>query len=361
MKRWLALLPLATLPLQAFGQKTMQECHATEPAEARVKCYDEVTHRPAASAPASPETKPALPEPKQNAGRSADLPVAKRSSGRYLMDSWKLGTDDRRLDLDSIQQHKPTYVLFSRVTDRVNQQPSSPTHPALAPQGSKPDEAKFQISAKVELMERREIPSGFLDFANARLWLAYTQQSHWQVYNPALSRPLRETNYEPELILTLGRKDSDKADGPEWKLVNLGLVHQSNGQSGDRSRSWNRAYIQGGWETGGFSLEARLCSRLPEKIQNDDNPDIKSFIGRGDVVARYRFENDWSTGLLLRNNLRSSPNRGFTQFDLFTPKGWGVGNARWYLQATTGYGESLIDYNFRQNTVGFGLAFIDWQ
>jgi len=44
--------------------------------------------------------------------------------------------------------------------------------------------------------------------------------------------------------------------------------------------------------------------------------------------------------------------------DLTTPALFGP--ARGYVQMTSGYGESLIDYNFRQTTLGFGIVYREW-
>ena len=31
-----------------------------------------------------------------------------------------------------------------------------------------------------------------------------------------------------------------------------------------------------------------------------------------------------------------------------------------YVKLTTGYGETLIDYNWKQNTIGAGILLVDW-
>jgi phospholipase A1 len=189
-----------------------------------------------------------------------------------------------------------------------------------------------------------------------RLWFGYTQRVNWQAFNHKSSRPFRETNYEPEAILTLG--NGNEGDG--FKLVNLGWSHESNGLTGTQSRGWNRLYAQGGWEWGRLSLLARGWNRIPDTAQDDDNPDIKEYMGRGDLLTRYQTTGGYVTTLLARHNLRSSPGRGFVQLDWATPLLDALGAARLHVQFSSGYGETLIDYNHKQTTIGIGVSFGDW-
>jgi len=269
----------------------------------------------------------------------------------YLERHWKLGPGDKRISIDDVQPHQPTYVLVGKWTNHVNTQPSSPspdhTVPVAIPYNN--DELAFQLSFKSELLSRHDFDRRYLGLGNVRLWFAYTQRSFWQMYNPRLSRPFRETNYEPEVIATFSTGNQD--DG--WKLLNLGLVHQSNGRSLPQSRSWNRVYAQGGWEWGRLAVLARAWYRIPESAEKDDNPDIQDYLGRGDVQLRWQLDNDKSVSLLLRRSFQAG--RGFAQLDWTSRKL--LGAARVYVQATSGFGESLIDYNFRQNTIGIGFAY----
>jgi phospholipase A1 len=269
----------------------------------------------------------------------------------YLERLWKLGPGDRRISIDDVQPHRQTYVLVGKWTNDANREPSSPApnHTVPVPIPYNDDELSFQLSFKSELLSRHEFDQKILGLSNVRLWFAYTQRSFWQLYTPRLSRPFRETNYEPEAILTFSTGNQD--DG--WKLLNLGLVHQSNGRSLPQSRSWNRLYAQGGWEWGRLSVQGRAWWRIPENPDRNDNPDITDYLGYGDVLLRWGFDHDKSISVLLRQSLKTG--RGFAQIDWTSRKLFGA--ARVYLQATSGYGESLIDYNFRQNTIGIGFAY----
>jgi phospholipase A1 len=275
-----------------------------------------------------------------------------------LSDDWNLNTPAG--GEAAFQVYRPNYFLPARHTDHLNTAPSSPAsgRTVASPEDLDATEAKFQLSVKSQLKGWNSVfGREWWGFDRTRLWFAYTQQSNWQLWNTRNSSPFRESNYEPELIVTLGRA---AADSP-FRLVNLGLAHQSNGQSDPKSRSWWRVYLQGGFEVGDWSALARVWRRTDRGGNVDDNPDISDYVGRGDLVLQYR-GHDQSVVLLLRDNLRGDPNRGFAQLDWSLPWFWPLdglngGSSRFHLQATTGYGESLIDYNFRQTTLGVGFAF----
>ena len=54
------------------------------------------------------------------------------------------------------------------------------------------------------------------------------------------------------------------------------------------------------------------------------------------------------------------PSRGFVQLDWATPLLDSLGAARLHLQLSSGYGETLIDYNHKQTTLGIGVSFGNW-
>ena len=54
-----------------------------------------------------------------------------------------------------------------------------------------------------------------------------------------------------------------------------------------RSRSWNRTYAQLGVDKGNFSLVGgRVWKRVNEAADDDNNPDIIDYMGRGDLMGR---------------------------------------------------------------------------
>ena len=134
------------------------------------------------------------------------------------------------------------------------------------------------------------------------------------------------------------------------RFAGLGFVHQSNGQAGSLSRSWNRTYAQLGVDSGKFSLVGRVWKRMSEAAEDDNNPDIVDYMGRGDLMAAYQWDNGQELTANVRYNM--STNKSGVQLGYTYPIAGKVGA---YVQLFSGYGQSLIDYNYYQRSIGFGF------
>ena len=324
----------------------------------RLKCYDRLAAPASALTPAvrknivPDENSQVSPTPATSA-----VAVSHGPERSYLTKAWNLDNLSNldSSELDRLQPYRQNYLLVNWGSN-PNRQPISPLidHNASAPRDMDAAEVKFQLSFKADIGDQRNID--FLGIKTFRLWGAYTQQSYWQAFNFRNSSPFRETIYEPELIATLG---TGHVSG--LKLINFGWVHQSNGRPMPESRGWYRFYLLGGWEWNDMtSIMLRGWWRVPENPLKDDNPDIIDYLGRGDLVIRWEpRDKKQSIAMLLRNNLHRTSNRGYMQVDWATPVKVGSA-ARMHIQMSSGYGESLIDYNHRQNTIGLGISFREW-
>jgi phospholipase A1 len=244
-----------------------------------------------------------------------------------------------------VRLHDPNYVLFGRYTTDVNTEPYQPLFDAFAEEGDFENvEAKFQLSLKGRLATTDDHRWG--------LWFAYTQLSLWQVYSPDLSSPFRETNFEPEIFGSF--RPGIDVGGMQWNLLNFGYNHQSNGRSDPISRSWDRLFVEAGFERDNLVVLARAWTRVNSPDDEDDNPDILDYYGYGEITGFYEWR-DNSFTLMGRGNLATG--KGAAQFTWATRPL--LGPMRGYLQVFTGYGESLIDYNWNQTTIGLGVTIND--
>ncbi len=213
-------------------------------------------------------------------------------------------------------------------------------------------ETEFQISLK------KPVLFNLLGF-NETLTFAYTQRVWWQVYSS--SSPFRETNYEPEAFITFPTPSAfDKEYG--LKGIRVGFVHESNGQDGLQSRSWNRLYLASIWQSKNIFSKFRIWYRIPEKdktsptdASGDDNPDITTYMGYGDITLSY-IAGKHHTSLLLRNNLHLNDNKGALRLSYSFPLAFSK-DTFLYMKFFTGYGESLIDYNRYINKASIGFSF----
>lgn len=308
----------------------LERCARIEDPRQRLACFDRVVP--------APPTAPAAP--------LAPVPEEEPSP---LGDRWAIGISDRDSRFD-LRAHKPSYLLLARYSDAPNRLPTSPTKPPLGqPLDVQATESKFQVSFKVKIADFGRIAARL---PPAALWVGYTQQSHWQVYNPRVSRPFRETNYEPEAILAF--YPDRNVLGWRWRLAGVGINHQSNGRAEPLSRSWNRVIALAGAEQGDFGLIVRAWLRIKEDYAKDDNLDITRYLGYGDVVGVYRYRNH-TLSVLGRYNPATAKSALALAWNFPLQR-----RVRGYLQAFSGYGESLIDYNVRQNTIGLGISLADY-
>jgi phospholipase A1 len=266
---------------------------------------------------------------------------------KSLSERWELDDEDKNGTF-KLTFYKPIYVLPARWSSNPNELPQSenPDNSFTEAQNYDQVEAKFQLSLKTKLLQ------SFL-FGHGDLWLGYTQLANWQVYNDPVSRPFRELNYEPEVIVNFPMKIN--LLGIDLRMAGFGFNHQSNGRDLPRSRSWNRLMFHAAFEKDNFQLYLKPWIRI-ESPDKDDNPAISDFIGRMEANFIYNL-NKHSVNLIGKNSLDFDKNRGSLELNYFYSV---KSNLRLHFQAFTGYGETLIDYNHKQTTLGIGVSFIDW-
>jgi phospholipase A1 len=283
----------------------------------------------------SEPTLPALEERIANAGQ-----------GSLLDSRWELARDSK-LGVFNFRAYKPVYLLPAFWTNDTNETPAAFGQPPTAPLSLSEVEAKFQLSFKTKAAENL-----FGDYGD--IWMGYTQSSRWQVFNGDESRPFRETNYEPEVLLMF--RNNYRVAGWHGRLLGVGVNHQSNGRADPFSRSWNRVMVNIGLDREDWALMLRPWYRISDGNE-DENPGIEDYIGRGDLTLVHR-RGGQEFALMARHSLRGGDrSRGALQFD------WGFPlnrTLRGHVQVFDGYGESLIDYNHRATSVGLGISLLEW-
>ncbi len=333
-----AALPLALSMHLTPAHAQIGACATIADDRERLACYDGMT-KPAISPPQQ------APAPVPTTKDAVSAPTVAAASD--LEQRWELRPDLQR-GAFNLLGYRPLYALL-HATDSINNSPGSPTR-SLGMQDVQLDhlEAKLQLSFKTKLAQD-------LFGSPTDLWFGYTQQSFWQAANSRYSSPFRETDYQPELMVVHPVQKS--AGGVNLRYVGASLTHESNGRGEALSRSWNRVIGEVALDAGPWSAQLRPWVRLSEpKDSRDDNPDIEDYVGRGEMILAYRAGRQVVT-FTGRHTLRSGDeSRGSARVDWAFPL---TGNLDGHLQIFSGYGESLIDYNHRQTSVGFGLSFFD--
>ena len=247
----------------------------------------------------------------------------------------------------AMTQHRQNYILpMTYITN-----PNSAGNSELTEENIDKKEAKFKVSTKFPLYLEE---AGF-----DGVYFGFTLTSFWQLYNSEVSKPFRETNYEPEVFW------QETADysvfGYKFNTFQVGFNHMSNGQSGLQSRSWNRLFASIVFSDNDDIYYLKTWYRIPEDEKDDindptgdDNPDIQDYYGRielgyGRKIGAFKMM------ALLRNNLDFDENRGSIQLDFTYPIS---DRYELLLQYFNGYGDSLIDYNRSQERIGVGFQLL---
>lgn len=276
--------------------------------------------------------------------------------GSFVTEEKQVGVVSERLRQDeqnvlepfTLMAHKPNYILFATYNaSGYNPDPYREQYknPSLELDDT---EAQFQVSIKTPLA------IGLFDTFD--IYAAYTNRSFWQVYNDDISSPFRETDHEPEIWAQFNPNLEFHGFTNTANMV--GFVHQSNGQGGVLSRSWNRIYANFVFEKDDLALAFKPWYRIPEADDDDDNPDITDYMGNYELRGAYKWgENVFS--VMSRNNLQSGFSKGAVELSWSFPLG-SYPYMKGYIQYFNGYGESLIDYNQYTNQIGIGFALTDW-
>jgi len=213
-------------------------------------------------------------------------------------------------------------------------------------------EAELQVSFKFALA-RDLLGWGETYYA------AYTQRSFWQIYKQ--SSPFRETNYSPELFMTIPMGEKSTF-GP--KMLTFGYWHLSNGQGNiektdnverypefvNRSRSLNRLYTKFTFQHQSLVWDMMLW--YPFGNYADDNPDIMDYFGYGSISAMYFYKKHLFTARVQGN---PATQKGALELTYSYPGK--VKGVYFFGKLFTGYGESMIDYNHNVTKISFGISF----
>ena len=313
----------------------LAHCAGLSDDKARLACYDTAAGREAV--PELPADNALIPETAA-AGTTDNTESDQPEFVSRRLEEEQENANNRFV----IIPYQRNYLLPITYNSNINEEAWDIAYPD---EGMDKAEVKFQISMKAIIWQ--DMFGKEMD-----LWGAYTQTNWMQAYNTDASSPFRETNYEPELILSI--PNDWHFLGVHNTRLDLSFNHQSNGTSEPLSRSWNRVIGSALFEHKNFSLATSAWYRIPESSKDDDNPDIDKYMGHGQLQGVWKWP-DYTLGFTFRNNLRNN-NKGAIQLDWTFPISPRFSG---YIQYFNGYGESLIDYNESSNRIGIGVSITD--
>jgi outer membrane phospholipase A len=214
--------------------------------------------------------------------------------------------------------------------------------------------AKFQLSFKYRIFQAATPTSkGPID----NLYFGYTQFSLWDLSSE--SKPFYDTNYRPSIFYYL--PDTGLKAGILSRMSFAGgLEHESNGRSGEESRSINTIFVKPTFFLGDLtSWHATVTPKLYYYLSKSDNRDIADYRGYADLRLSWGKPDSWELATTLRKGVRGSHFSADTQVSY--PMAQLLPGTAGYLVLSyfTGYGESLLDYNRKRTSqvrIGYSIS-----
>ncbi|NDY73190.1 hypothetical protein DO021_03940 [Desulfobacter hydrogenophilus] len=238
--------------------------------------------------------------------------------------------------LKNLSAYEPVYFLFG-------------VDPGL-------EKSKFQVSFKYKLFNAPFDSRGLNSLLDG-FHLAYTQTSYWDL--ESTSKPFNDSSYKPELFYLVPKIDLDL---PWVKTFGVqgGFQHESNGKSGEDSRSTNYIYIKPIMQISLFeNAYLTVAPKLWVYVMNEDenNPDLADFRGYFDL----QLQAGRPMGLCLDTHTRWADAGPSIQADLSYPLTSFFNNGLnlyLHLQYFNGYAERLKEYSSKEEIfrVGFSLS-----
>lgn len=214
-------------------------------------------------------------------------------------------------------------------------------------------DAKFQVSFKLRIWDHT--------------FFGYTQTSVWDLYDE--SSPFRDSSYRPSVFYY--RPD---IWGTETNSLGVatGLEHESNGKADTFSRSINTVFVRPLWLIGDRNdYHWRIAPKLYAYLEKSDNDDIQEYRGYGDFYFALRHPEKIEVALTARQGTTSDHRSLLAEFSVPFHAWDGIPVLEWfknlpglfYVQAFTGYGETLLEYNIKGDThfrIGFAATRDNW-
>ena len=215
-----------------------------------------------------------------------------------------------------------------------------------APFSGKTLDIKFELGMKFGLFPNID---GLQ--ALSPLKFGYSQRSWWDVAEA--SAPFKEHNYNPEVFWDFTESLARPSSVPRLHLFDtVGFEHQSNGLDGLQSRSWDRIYAS---RTLRFSEMWAWTIKYWNAVNlGEYNKDIEDYLGNAQITTHVDV-NNWAQLELSTMFGRESDKLSY-QLDLILPMSRWV-NSRFFLSYYNGYGEALISYKQKTESLRAGFYF----